>query len=63
MYKGVVKLFDSLAFKEYPKNIPLDKLVEYKRMRATEIKTFMIFGAPLIVGSLFTIKQVTAFGC
>jgi len=62
MYKGVVKLFDSLAFKEYPENISADKLVDYKRLRAREVKTFMVFGAPFIVGSLYAIKQLSFGG-
>ena len=59
MYKNVVKLFDSLAFKEYSKNISADKLVDYKRLRARKVKTFMVFGAPFIVGSLYAIKQLS----
>jgi hypothetical protein len=59
MYKGVVRLFDSLAFKDYPKNISSEKFLDYKKMRARELRTFMILGAPLIVGSLYAIKQVS----
>lgn len=59
MYKGVVSLFDSLAFKDYPKNISPENLLDYKKMRTRELKTFMILGAPLIVGSLYAIKQVS----
>lgn len=59
MYKGVVRLFDSLAFKEYPKNLSSENLIDYKKLRARELRTFMIFGAPFIVGSLYQIKQIS----
>ena len=62
MYKDVVKLFDSLAFKKYPENILADKLVDYKRLKARKVKTFMVFGALFIVGSLYAIKQLSFRG-
>ena len=62
MYKDVVKLFDSLAFKKYPENILADKLVDYKRLKARKVKTFMVFGALFIVGILYAIKQLSFGG-
>lgn len=56
MYRGIVRLFDSLAFKE---NMPIGDLNEYRLMRARVLRAFMICGAPLIVGSLYVIKNVT----
>ena len=53
LYKGVVNLFAKHAFKQ---NIP--NTIQYQRMKAKEIQLFMIIGAPLIVASLYTMKQV-----
>lgn len=60
MYKSVVKLFESLAFREEPENISIEDLIKFRQMRAREIKTFMVFGVPIIVASLWSIQTITA---
>ena len=53
LYKGVVNLFAKHAFKQ---DVP--NTIQYQRMKAKEIRLFMIIGAPLIVASLYSMKQV-----
>ena len=59
MFKSVVKLYTSVAFKKEPTNLSLLELKNYNTMKAKEIKTFMIFCAPLIVASMYSIKKIS----
>lgn len=61
MYKGVVKMYDKIAFKysRDPKYTSIQELTEQRLMRSKEIRVFMLLGAPLIVGTLLAIKRYT----
>jgi len=54
MYRSIVRLFYSLAFKD---NMPIENINEYRLMRVRVLRAFMNLGAPLIVGSLYIIKM------
>ena len=52
-FKSVVRLYEKTAFKEAYKLSSADDLLKYNLIRSKEVKSFMVFAAPFIVGTFF----------
>ena len=57
MFSQSVKLFTKSAFSDKPQLLTPEDILDYHRMKSREIRTFMLFAAPLIVGTLYAIKN------
>ena len=57
IYNSIVKLDSKVAFRETIEN--LRDLPQITQMKSKELKLFMIFGAPMLVGIIYVIKNGT----
>ena len=56
-FKSVVRLYEKTAFKEAYKLSSADDLLKYNLIRSKEVKSFMVFAAPFIVGTFWVLKK------